>query len=104
RSAHVPQRQVGQNFIPTGELWQQAHNEFLQLGCEMGVVGLLLLGLWLWEHRAMVLDRTWGPSVGALAVNSIGFFPMHTVSIALLGLLVVGLASQDAPLYGGVKG
>src|SRR5438132_243918 len=46
-STHVPQLQVGQNFIPTGELWQQAHNEFLQLGCEMGVVGLLLLRLWL---------------------------------------------------------
>src|SRR5438132_6467461 len=96
-STHVPALQVGQNFMPmgAGELWQQAHNEYLQLGAEMGVVGLLLLGLWLWEHRAMVLDRTWGPSVGALAVNCVGFFPMHTVSIALLGLIVVALASQD---------
>jgi O-antigen ligase len=94
-STHIPQAQLAEKFLPTGEVWREAHNDYLQLGAEMGVVGLLLLGLWLWEHRAMVLDRTWGPSVGALAVNAVGFFPFHTVPLALLGLIVIGLATSE---------
>lgn len=92
---HVPPMQIAEKFIPTGELWHQAHNEYLQWGTEMGVIGLLLLGLWLWDHRAMFLHPTWGPSVSALAVNSIGFFPLHVVPLALLGLIVIGLATSQ---------
>src|SRR5437660_1464045 len=90
---HVPIAQMQQKFLPSGEAWQQAHNEYLQWLTETGLVGVVLLCGWLWTHRAMVLDRTWGGSIAAVAVNAIGFFPLHVVPIALVSIICVGLAT-----------
>jgi len=90
----VPEMQRRANFSPTGELWQEAHNEPLQWVVEAGLVGALLLALWLRAHRHMFTDPVWGPSVVALAVQSLTWHPFHIVSSALLGLIVIGLASR----------
>ena len=71
----------------------QAHNEYVQWLTETGLVGVVLLCGWLWTHRAMVLDRRWGGSIAAVAVNAIGFFPFHVVPIALVSIICVGLAT-----------
>jgi O-antigen ligase len=92
----IPNLQVQAKFAPTGELWREAHNEYFQWICEAGIVGLLLLGLWLWAHRGMFTHPVWGGSIAALGVNSLTFFPLHVVSLALVGIIIVGLATAPA--------
>src|SRR5438445_8090081 len=92
---HVPLLQVHEKFLPFGanELWREAHSEPIQWLTECGLIGGILLVGWLWTHRAMFVHPVWGGSVSALAANSLGFFPLHVVPIALVGLIVVGLAT-----------
>lgn len=90
----VPELQQRYAFSPTGEIWTEAHNEPLQWVVETGLVGALFLGCWLWRHRAMFAHPVWGPSVCALAVQCLTWHPFHIVSSALLGLIVIGLASR----------
>lgn len=93
-SQRVPELQQRYGFSPTGEIWREAHNEPLQWMLETGLIGAVLLGLWLWSHRAMFAHPVWGPSVTALAVHSLGWHPFHIVSTALLSIIVVGLAMR----------
>src|SRR5207245_5069099 len=92
---HVPLLQVHEKFLPFGanELWREAHSEPIQWLTECGLIGGILLVGWLWTHRAMFVHPVCGGSVSALAANSLGFFPLHVVPIALVGLIVVGLAT-----------
>jgi O-antigen ligase len=88
----IPGLQKSAGFAPTGEVFAQAHNEYVQWIAETGLVGLVLLGLWLWSHRAIFTHATYGGSLVALAVDSVTWFPFHVVPVALLALIVVGLA------------
>jgi hypothetical protein len=89
----VPAQQMQQRVLPSGELFREAHSEPIQWACETGVFGLVLLAGWLWTHRAMFAHPTWGASIAAAGVSSAAFFPLHTVSTALVILLLVGLAT-----------
>lgn len=93
----VPIAQMQQNFNPAnaGELWRESHSEPIQWVCEAGVVGALLLALWLWDHRRMWLDARWGAPIAAVAADSLTFFPLHIVPLALLALICVGLATPS---------
>ncbi len=94
----MPALQQAEGFMPARELWREAHNEPLQWLVETGLVGLLLLGLWLYDHRRMVLDPVWGPSIAALASSTLTFHPFHIVASALVGLTLIGLATRtEAP-------
>ncbi len=89
----IPAGQLHYGVMPSAEFWVQAHNEYAQWAVETGVVGTILLLGWLWAHRRMFLDRTWGGSLAAVAVNAVGFFPLHVVPLALLSIICVGLAT-----------
>lgn len=91
-SLRIPdlQRRVGS---PTRELWGEAHNEWIQWLAEVGVVGTIVLLGWLWSHRAMFRAPVLGGSLAALCVDACSFFPFHVVSLALLAITVVGLAT-----------
>jgi hypothetical protein len=91
----IPALQIQHQFAPTKELWREAHNEYLQWIVEAGVIGLILLAMWLWTHRAMFAHPVWGGSLAALGVNALTFFPMHVVQISLVGLILVGLATAQ---------
>lgn len=90
----IPMVQMQQNVRPNGEIWLEAHNEYLQWLYETGLVGVSILGLWLWEHRTMFRDAAVGASLCALAVVSGSFFTFHVVSVALLGLILVAMATS----------
>ncbi len=92
-AARVPALQIRERFAPTGELWAEAHNDWLQWAFETGLVGMVLLVGWLWTHRAMVRDPVWGGSIAALATQALTWHPFHIVSSALLGLVLIGLAT-----------
>ena len=79
----------------------QAHSEPIQWECETGAFGVILLGLWLWSHRAMFQHATLGPSLAALGVSSLAFFPFHVVATALAGILLIGMAREPQPVPGG---
>jgi O-antigen ligase len=89
----IPSLQVAKQFSPTGELWREAHNEYLQWLVEAGVIGVILLGLWLWSQRAMFAHPVWGGSLAAAGVNALMFFPLHVVQIAMVVVILVGLAT-----------
>ncbi len=89
----IPAGQMHWGVLPSAEFWLQAHNEYVQWAVETGVVGVIIACGWLWTHRRMFLDRTWGGSITAVAVNAVGFFPLHVVPISLLAIICVGLAT-----------
>lgn len=80
-------------FPPSGEIFREAHSEYVQWIAETGLIGLVLLVGWLWSHRTIFLHPLWGGSLAALAVNSLTFFPLHNVALALPALVMVGLAT-----------
>jgi O-antigen ligase len=92
-ATRVPAQQIEAKYAPTNELWREAHNEPLQWLVETGVVGLFLLGLWLYDYRRMFLHPEWGASIAALAASCLTFHPFHVVASALLGILLIGLAT-----------
>ena len=94
----IPVLQQREGFMPAKEVWREAHNEPLQWLVETGLVGLLLLGLWLYDHRRMWRDPAWGPPVAALASSALTFHPFHIVASALVGITLIGLATRtEAP-------
>jgi O-antigen ligase/polysaccharide polymerase Wzy-like membrane protein len=101
----IPDLQRKAQFAPSGELWAQAHNEYVQWTAETGLVGLALLMMWLWSHRAMFAHAQLGGALAALAVDCVTWFPFHVVPVALVALIVIGLAmvplTTDAAPVGG---
>ena len=93
-SAEMPTRYAAWLGRPGtyGILPTHAHSELVQLLYEGGLVALGLLALWLLRHRA-----AWrGPAGGAMAaaaVVSLGGFPLHVPTTALLIAAVLGLAT-----------
>ena len=71
-----------------------AHNDYLQLGFEYGLLGLACLAGFAWAHR-----RAWrGPyrgALAALALVGVGWFPWHLAPTAMTGALVLGLATAE---------
>ena len=76
--------------------WRHAHNEYLQVAVEQGLLGLSILGWMLastaqkaWRLRHDPVGLACGMLVVALAVNSLVNFPAHLVVISSLGLVAV---------------
>ena len=76
-----------------GELFLWAHNEFLQLFYEGGLVALVLLAGWLWAHRTPLARLPYGASVVALGGMGLTMFPFHLAITGLLGIVVLGMAT-----------
>jgi len=83
------------NVLPTNESFQQAHNDWLQWGYEYGLLGVGILGGWLWTHRRMVTaEHGVGAALIAGAVAAGGFFIFQVVGLALLMIALVGIATR----------
>ena len=81
-------RKVGESFV-------QAHNDYLQLLYEAGLVGLGLALYWVWRHRRMFAHPVYGGSVAALAVTTLTMFPFHLAVLGVTGILLMGLSLQE---------
>ena len=89
---HVPSLQVKVGLVPHGELWAEAHSDWVQWATETGALGVVILIGWMVAHRGIFLDRMWGGALVALGVNAGVFFPLRVVPIALVAILLLGLA------------
>lgn len=79
---------------PVGSgLWLQAHNEPLQWLYETGVSGSAVAAAWIWHHRRALQTTAAGGGLAALAVVCLTYFPFHTPTVALVALVVLGLAT-----------
>ena len=81
------------------EIYAQAHNEYLQLLFDGGLVGLALFGAWVWSRRKALRQSAWTPAVAALAMIAVGFFPFQVSGTAVLSLAVLGLATRREEKY-----
>jgi O-antigen ligase len=97
----VPALQQRDNFRPSGEMFLQAHNEYIQWAMETGLIGVILLAGWLWSNRSIFAHRLWGGSLAALGINSLTFFPFHVPALGLLGVSLIGLALSTEVAHGG---
>ena len=77
-----------------GGLFLHAHNEPLQVLVETGLVGLALLGAWIWAHRG-IWATSWGPGCVALSVLALGMFPLRVPALGLVAAVVVGCAARE---------
>lgn len=88
----VPALQISTPSLTTAHgLWTTAHSEPIQWLYETGLLGGVILAAWLWERRRIFLV----PSVAALAVVSLTFHPFHTPALALVGVVILGLAMSQ---------
>lgn len=99
---------------PTTLLTPQAHNDWLQLSIELGLLGLVLVlaGLWLHWGRGWRFARDGCPAAAApfvrgvlcagliLAIQAGLDFPMHVIPTALLSLLVAALTANAPEIWG----
>lgn len=89
----IPILQVQTHTWDSG-VFVAAHNDYLQLLYEGGVVAVGILGVWVWQHRR-IYAGSMGGAVAVLAVNACGNFPFHVGTTALLALVVLGLACAE---------
>lgn len=109
---------VGGKPVLTQDIWwNYAHNEFLQAGFELGMQGMILALAWvIWvgfetvnhraetqiyrasEVRAAEPQRSAtdtkllaGIGIMALAIASLGWFPLHVAPLALTGMAWIGI-------------
>lgn len=78
-----------------GGLFLHAHNELLQVLVETGLIGATLAGAWAWSARGL-LWTSWGPAGLALAVLSLGMFPLRVPVLGLAAALIIGQAQAEA--------
>ena len=76
------------------ELLLQAHNDWLQIGVEYGLVGLGLLLFWCWHRRSAWTVPTWGPALPAIVVSMAAMMPLHIPAIAAAVSVVLGRATR----------
>ena len=85
--------------IPVGHPmvgWRHTHMELLQVACEQGLIGVLLV-LWMvgetlnkaWAIRTDVLGAACGAGVVAVLANSLVNFPFHLTVVAIPCALMV---------------
>ena len=82
-----------QPWVGVGEWFAQAHNDYLQLLYEGGLVAVGLLGAWLWRHRQMFAHPRWGGAAAAVLATALFMFPFHLAVLGLTGLIILGLAT-----------
>mgnify|MGYP001571748270 FL=1 len=78
-----------------GELFVHAHNEYLQLLYEAGLIGLGLALIWLVAQRRMFRHPVFGGGAVAVAVSALTMFPFHLAVLSATNLAVLGLAMRD---------
>lgn len=69
----------------------QAHNDYLQLWYEAGLLGLLPVAAWIWTRRLWE-GRYAGAAVAVLVVSAT-MFPFHLAVTGLTAVLILGLAT-----------
>lgn len=73
-------------IMSTGTMFvNSAHNEYLQVFAEYGIVGVILAGGFLWSIRKSVI---WPPVVTIAALSVVGF-PLENPATAALALLAI---------------
>jgi len=84
-------------------VWGQAHNEFLQVFFEMGLIGVLIIGLFIFDmfrrfsmYGKNIISLTLMSSFIAILVVSFAHFPFHIARLA--GTCIVLMAFLDVSL------
>ena len=83
--------------------WVHAHNDYLELLLELGIVGTLIVGIFFivlfrtimkiqWKGKEVYLGAALFSSITTIAVHSIVDFNLHIPSNAILFFLILGLA------------
>lgn len=83
----VPRAQSAQGIT---EVFYQAHNEYLQLFFETGLVGVALLVWWVHENRVMFQNS----AVVAIAVSCLGIYLFHLAPLSLTAVLLIAMATR----------
>jgi O-antigen ligase len=91
---------------------EQAHNDYLQVLADAGIVGLIIGGFFLWcifvlGREAVAIGNTYrrGIALGALAgifailVHSIFDFVLHTTAVSVLFLMLLSLLTASRVSY-----
>lgn len=78
-----------------GELFLQAHNEYLQVLFEFGLVGVAMVAGWCWYHQAALRRSFFAGSVVSLALMCLTMFPFHLAITGLQAALILGLATTE---------
>jgi O-antigen ligase len=107
---------IEENIVRYGKRPESAHNEYLQMGVELGIMGLLvfLCGLWMWStdvrayyrasadqtNRALVMGLA--AATLALVLHAAVDSTFHEPALVILLVLMAGLAHNLAMQSGGV--
>lgn len=79
----------------TGPTWQHAHNDYLEIGFELGLHTLALLMAylaWIFKHGAKSREQGAAfPGIAAAAVGAAGFHIFHIAPTALVGCAWLGM-------------
>ena len=81
--------------------WNKMHNEYLQILWEYGLVGVTILGAFLWRMWAMMMNHGTQLQMGiraavmAIAVNCLFFFPFQLTETSLLFLSLLAFVNGD---------
>lgn len=78
--------------VITGEVYNEAHNDYLEAFYEYGLVGVAALGVWLVRYsEAFALSDPLTGSVLSLAVAGLANFPLRVATLATVALMVAVL-------------
>lgn len=101
-------------YQPAGlqKIWEHAHNDYLELLLEGGLVGVLIAGVFIyavlkrafrgrggWQGDAAYLKAGFIASIVTISVHSIFDFNLHVPSNAILLSIILGLAVSGASKF-----
>lgn len=90
----------GLRIVKLSVSWEQAHNEYLQTGFEMGIPAMALVaiypvwvGIAAWRRRKMLLHeaRLAACGIAATAISCMGWHTFHIAPLALVGCAWLGM-------------
>lgn len=95
---HGPGSWIATPHIVWGEIFLQAHNEYIQVVYETGLLGLVLIVGWAWTNWARLRQVPACGSVAAMALIAVGLFPLHLAVTGMFSVVLLGLATAEGDL------
>ena len=97
----VPYRQINaagpSRMAWPEELFAQPHSDLVGLFYAGGLVAVTLAAGWLWSHRHALRVSPWRGAAVAVGVECALFHPLHLATLAPAYVVVLGLATAEAP-------
>lgn len=95
---------AGYGFLEgSNTLTTHAHNEFLEIFCELGCIGLLIVLGFIFSLYSVNCPSVYKASLTAIIVHSLGYYPLRLAPTGLIAIITIGMILKYQNINGGIE-